>query len=87
MRREVIVLLFQIEGAFQGMIDIFELGDHIVMKKPHACGTNEWVVVRTGADIKLKCASCSRVIMLDRLDFLRSARKNLSKGGKNAPRT
>ena len=57
----------------------FELGDHIRMKKQHACGTNEWIVTRTGADIKLRCVKCGRVVMLDRLDFLRDAKKNLGK--------
>lgn len=60
------------------MITAFELGDKIVMRKPHACGTNEWTVVRTGADIKIKCSNCGRIVMLDRLDFLKSAKKNLT---------
>ena len=60
------------------MIEPFELGDHIVMKKPHACGANEWIITRTGADIKLRCSRCDRLVMLDRGDFLRSARKNLT---------
>ena len=25
------------------MIERFGLGDHIAMKKPHACGGNEWI--------------------------------------------
>lgn len=62
------------------MITQFELGDHIIMRKPHACGANEWVVVRTGADVKIRCVSCSRVVMLDRGDFLKRAKKNLSEG-------
>ena len=62
------------------MIERFGLGDHIAMKKPHACGANEWIVTRTGADIKIKCMQCCRVVMLDRGDFLRSARKNLTEG-------
>ncbi len=62
------------------MIERFELGDHIRMKKPHACGGNDWVVTRVGADIKLRCESCGRLIMLDRLDFLKNAKKNLSQG-------
>ena len=66
------------------MIEAFDLGDHIVLKKPHACGTNEWIVTRTGADIKLKCVACGRVVMLDRLDFLRNAKKNLSRGEHDA---
>lgn len=64
------------------MIETFALGDHIMMKKPHACGTNEWIVTRTGADVKLRCQGCGRVVMLDRLDFLKRAKKNL--GASNA---
>lgn len=59
------------------MIENFALGDHVLMRKPHACGTNEWVVTRTGADIKIRCCNCGRVVMLDRLDFLKSAKKVL----------
>ncbi len=59
------------------MIETFCLNDRIVMKKPHACGANEWIVTRTGADVKLRCRSCGRVVMLDRLDFLKRAKKNL----------
>lgn len=43
-----------------------QIGDIILTKKPHPCGKNEWTVVRTGADVKLKCNNCGRVIMLDR---------------------
>lgn len=66
------------------MIERFALGDHITMKKPHACGANEWVVTRTGADVKIKCVQCGRVVMLDRGDFLRGARKNLTEGTEHA---
>ena len=57
------------------MIDAFALGDRVVLKKPHACGENLWEIVRVGADIKLKCAGCGRVVMLDRLEFLKRAKK------------
>ncbi len=40
------------------------LGDKVITKKPHACGSNEWTVTRTGADIKLACLRCGRVVML-----------------------
>lgn len=62
------------------MITSFELGDHVIMRKPHACGSNEWIIIRVGADIKIKCLKCSRIVMLDRADFMRSAKKNLSEG-------
>ena len=33
----------------------YNVGDKIISKKSHACGSNEWQIVRTGADIKIKC--------------------------------
>lgn len=57
------------------MIEQFDLGDRVIMKKPHACGANLWEITRTGADIKLRCVSCGRVIMLDRCDFLKRAKR------------
>ena len=57
------------------MIESFDLGDVVVMKKPHACGTNEWTIVRTGADVKIKCNGCGRIVMLDRLEFMRKGKK------------
>lgn len=60
------------------MIEQFSLGDRVIMKKPHACGSNEWEITRTGADIKIKCLNCGRVVMLDRNVFMRNAKKNLT---------
>ena len=47
----------------------FKLNDKVIMKKPHACGTNEWIITRLGVDIKIKCVNCNREIMMDRLEF------------------
>ena len=57
------------------MIDGFALGDQVILKKSHACGENLWEIIRVGADVKLKCTACGRVVMLDRLEFLRRAKK------------
>lgn len=57
------------------MIQAFELGDTVVMKKPHACGTNEWTVIRTGADVKIRCKACGRIVMMDRQDFMRLGKR------------
>ncbi len=62
------------------MIETFDLGDQVIMKKPHACGGNLWEIVRVGADIKLKCTSCGRVVMLDRLAFLKRGKKIVPAG-------
>lgn len=53
----------------------FTLGDVVVLKKQHACGTNLWTITRNGVDIKLKCNNCGHEIMMDRLEFMRKLKK------------
>lgn len=53
----------------------YKLGDIIVMKKQHPCGTNEWEIVRIGTDIKIKCLNCNRTIMLPRVEFNKKIKK------------
>ena len=43
---------------------IYKVGDIIHTKKPHACKSTVWEVVRDGADYKIKCTGCQRVVML-----------------------
>lgn len=53
----------------------FKLNDEVIMRKPHACGTNMWTITRNGADVKIKCNNCGREIMMDRLEFMRKLKK------------
>ena len=53
----------------------YKIGSIVVMKKQHACGTNEWKVTRVGVDVKIKCINCNREIMLDRLEFEKKLRR------------
>ena len=48
---------------------VFQLGDVVKMKKQHPCGSYTWEVVRTGADIKMRCTGCGRLVMLPRSEF------------------
>lgn len=57
------------------MIETFNLGDVIEMKKQHPCGEKNFEVIRLGADIKIKCVSCGRMIMIPRSKFVKSAKK------------
>jgi hypothetical protein len=50
------------------------LGDVVKLKKPHPCGSNEWEIVRVGADIGLKCRGCERRVLLVRSEFDRRFR-------------
>jgi hypothetical protein len=51
------------------------VGDGVTLRKAHPCGGFEWTVVRTGADIGIKCDKCGRRVMLDRDEFERRARQ------------
>lgn len=51
------------------------LGDIVEMKKGHPCGENKWEIIRLGADIKVKCCGCGRIIMLPRSKFEKSIKK------------
>lgn len=56
-----------------------KLNDIVMMKKPHACGSNTWVITRLGVDLKLKCTSCNHEIMMDRHEFLKKMKKKVDK--------
>lgn len=43
---------------------MYKLGEIVITKKPHVCGSKNWKILRVGADIKLECCGCNRVIML-----------------------
>lgn len=42
------------------------LGDVLVMKKAHPCGSKEWRVLRTGMDFRLKCLGCGHEVLIVR---------------------
>ena len=64
------------------MVTEFDLGDRILMKKPHACGSSEWTITRTGADIKIKCCGCGHMVMLPRVKFEKNFKKIISAADK-----
>ena len=55
----------------------YKLGSHVIMKKGHPCGANEWEIIRLGADVKIKCVNCGRVVMISRIDFNKKIKKIL----------
>ena len=54
-----------------------QVGDILVMKKPHPCGVARWLVLRTGADLRLRCTGCGHELMLPRSKVERSIKKIL----------
>lgn len=57
----------------------FSLGDIVETRKPHPCGGTKWEVVRTGADFKIKCLTCGRVVMLTLDELKKRVRRVLER--------
>ena len=53
----------------------YSLGSIVQMKKGHPCGENLWEVVKLGADIRLKCTKCGRLVIIPRLDLNKKIKK------------
>lgn len=43
-----------------------KLGDKLVMKKSHPCGSKRFKVLRIGMDFKIRCEKCNREVMVPR---------------------
>ena len=51
------------------------VGDELLMRKQHPCGGKTFAVLRIGADFRLRCTTCGREIMIERI----KAEKNIKK--------
>jgi len=53
----------------------YYVGDVVKMRKPHPCGGEDWEIMRTGVDFRIKCLTCGRVVMLPRPKFEKTVKK------------
>ena len=44
----------------------YEVGDIVKLKKQHPCGSQEWEILRVGADFRLKCMGCGHQVIMPR---------------------
>ena len=51
-----------------------QLKDILVMKKAHPCGEKRWQVLRTGADLRLRCLGCGHELMTPRFKVEKNIR-------------
>ena len=54
-----------------------QVGQRVEMRKPHPCGSDEWIIYRIGADIGIRCAGCDRRVMLPRAQFNKQMKRLL----------
>ena len=52
-----------------------QVGDRLIMKKNHPCGSNEFAVLRSGMDFRLKCCGCGREVMVPRVKIEKNIKK------------
>ncbi len=62
------------------MVMEIKLGDVVRLKKKHPCGSDQWQVVRLGADIGIKCLKCQHRVLLERSVFERRVKALISRG-------
>ncbi len=51
------------------------VGDIVYMKKVHPCGSHEWEILRAGADFRIKCVKCGRLVMIPRVKLEKAVKK------------
>ena len=54
---------------------LLNIGDLVKMRKAHPCGNDLWRITYVGADEKMRCEKCSRIVMLDRPTFEKRMKK------------
>ncbi|HEY5158202.1 MAG TPA: DUF951 domain-containing protein [Anaerolineales bacterium] len=67
------------------MLPDLQLNDTLRLRKPHPCGSYEWIVVRLGADIGLECKGCGRRVLLTRRELSRRIKTILPKENLDRP--
>jgi len=55
----------------------YSLGDRVETKKTHPCGGKIWQIVRIGADYKLKCEKCGRLVMVTAEDLKKIVKRKI----------
>ncbi len=58
----------------------FYIDDVVRLRKPHPCGSHDWLVVRIGADIGLRCLTCGRRVLLPRRTLEKRLKVFVSRG-------
>ena len=60
-------------------MDIINLsvGQHVLLKKPHPCGSYEFRIMRLGSDVRILCEGCGRDMTISREKLDRAIKKTL----------
>lgn len=72
-----------LEGLFctiflEIMIKSFGINDILELKKTHPCGGKRFVVLFSGSDVKVRCETCGREMVLPRVKLEKSIKRIIS---------
>ena len=56
------------------------IGDQVQLRKPHPCGGTDWEILRVGMDIRLKCLTCGRLVLIPRVKLEKGIKKFIKTG-------
>ncbi|MGN0443756.1 MAG: DUF951 domain-containing protein [Acutalibacteraceae bacterium] len=59
------------------------VNDVLLMKKPHPCGSKEFLVLRSGMDFKLRCKGCGHEVMVARNKIEKNIKKIIREENEN----
>jgi len=59
------------------------VGDILVMKKEHPCGSNRFLVLRSGMDFRIRCEGCGREVMVPRSKAEKHIKQIIREGAAN----
>lgn len=60
------------------------VGDILTMKKKHPCGSNSFLVLRSGMDFRLRCGGCGHEMMVPRVKIEKNIRQITRPGEEQA---
>ena len=56
-----------------------KVGDIVETKKNHPCGSNQFEIMRTGMDFRIKCLGCDKQIWISRVNIEKRVKKIMKK--------
>jgi hypothetical protein len=57
------------------------VGDVVRTRKVHPCGSDQWQIVRLGADVRITCVGCGRSVLMPRVKLERRIKAFVKRGG------
>jgi len=49
--------------------NLAKIESKVTLKKPHPCGSNEFIVIQMGIEVVLKCFKCSSFVRINKERF------------------